>query len=45
MTARYTGFIQKAPNGVGIVGVIRDFCGWPITITGSLGWSAACAAT
>jgi hypothetical protein len=37
MTARYTGFIQKAPDGQGIVGVLRDFCGWPIAITGKPG--------
>ena len=37
MTARYTGFIRKAPDGNGIVGVIRDFCGWPIEITGTPG--------
>jgi len=37
MTARYTGFIHKAADGGGIEGVIRDFCGWPIRITGKPG--------
>jgi len=37
MTAKYSGFIQRAPDGVSIVGELRDAWGCSIAITGTPG--------
>jgi hypothetical protein len=34
---RYSGFLRRSDDGQGIVGVLYDFCGWSIELTGTPG--------
>jgi hypothetical protein len=34
---QYTGFLRRSDDGQGIVGVLYDFCDWPIEFIGTPG--------